>query len=560
MLSVFVCCCCFVSETSVKWRSKFCYSNMAVISAGIVNQGGRVILARQFMEINRVRIEGLLSAFPRLRDASVKKQATFLDAGSVRYVYQPIENLFLVLITTLNSNIVEDLATLQIMGKVLSEYVGGAVSEGAVEKHAFNIFFAFDEIIVGGKRESSTLEEIQTYLEMDSVEERLYLEQKQQQMEAARKTTIEQARILKEKKMLGISKGGKDPYGGFGSDTIGMGMGMGGGAISGMGGLSSPNERYNSYTENTNSNAYLASGPSVPTLKPGTGMTLGKGKKNDRLQMSVLSKVQKEIGGRPSPGATGAGVSATPVPGDFKSDSSTPENVHVTIEEKMVVELTRDGEVSNAEVKGELSLLIKESHCERVKLELGPLNDSYSFKAHAKINKSLFANNAILAMTDGKPFPVNQNITILRWRAAGDVSPPVVFTCWPEIGRMTVEYEMPDDYAAVQVESLAVQIPLNGQSATAVTPTAGVANVQGDWVFWMIPVCSGANNQSGSIDITIADSNLNCGEVLFPITVTFSAPHSLANVSVTKVVEVDTEMPVRFSENVHLLAENYRVE
>lgn len=533
---------------------------MAVISAGIVNQGGRVILARQFMEINRVRIEGLLSAFPRLRDASVKKQATFLDAGSVRYVYQPIENLFLVLITTLNSNIVEDLATLQIMGKVMSEYVGGAVSETTVEQHAFNIFFAFDEIIVGGKRESSTLEEIQTYLEMDSVEERLYLEQKQQQMEAARKTTMEQARILKEKKMLGISRGGGDPYGGFGSDSIpSMGMGMGGGAISGMGGLSSPNERYNSYAENTNSNAYLASGPSAQALKPGAGMTLGKGKKNDRLQMSVLSKVQKEIGGRVASGGAGPGV-ATPVPSDFKSDAGAPENIQVTIEEKMAVELSRDGEVLNTEVKGELSLLIKESHCERVKLELGPLNDSYSFKAHAKINKTLFASSAILAMTDGKPFPVNQTITILRWRAAGDVPPPVVFTCWPEIGRMTVEYEMPDDYASVQVESLAVKIPLNGQNATAVTPTAGVASVQGDCILWMIPVCSGASNQSGSIDITIADSNLNCGDVLFPITVTFSAPHSLANVSVMKVVEVDTEMPVRFSESVQLLTENYRVE
>lgn len=45
------------------------------------------------------------------------KQHTFIETDSVRYVYQPIENLFLLLLTNKASNIVEDLETLRMLSK-----------------------------------------------------------------------------------------------------------------------------------------------------------------------------------------------------------------------------------------------------------------------------------------------------------------------------------------------------------------------------------------------------------------------------------------------------------
>lgn len=537
---------------------------MAVISAGVVNRSGRVILSRQFMDISRVRIWGLLSAFPRLCDASTKKQATFLDAGSVRYVYQPIEDLFIVLITTLNSNIVEDLATLQIMVNAVSENVG-KITEASLEKNVFGILFAFDEIVVCGKKESTTLEEVQKYLEMDSAEERAYIEQKQQQMEAAKRATKEVARILKEKKMMGISRGGGDPYGGFGSDSVGEG-----GMISG--GMGASENQWNrssphygpqqSYTGN-GVNQSLG-GSRLQAAQPASGMSLGnKGKKETRLGPNVLSKVQKEIGAlstKQSSASANPGATAASAATEFKSSGAQEESIHVKVEEKMTVELTRDGEVTHAELKGELSLHVKESHCERVKLFLTELSGRYAYKAHAKMNRLLFSEEAILAMNEGKPFPVNQVITILRWRATESLVPPVLFTCWPEIGRMTIEYELSEDYANDRVEEITVCIPLNGQALTGANPTQGISTLSSDGttVQWIIPACT-SQNRNGSIDITIGDGNQECGEVLFPILVTFSAPCSLAGVGVVKVVEVDTEMPVRFSEEVHLLAESYRV-
>lgn len=93
--------------------------------------------------------------------AGTEKQHNTVETAEVRYVYQPIETLYLLILTNKQSNIVEDLETLRLFTKVLNEYCPGEIDETNVCKNAFELVFAFDEIIALGHRENVSLRDIQ---------------------------------------------------------------------------------------------------------------------------------------------------------------------------------------------------------------------------------------------------------------------------------------------------------------------------------------------------------------------------------------------------------------
>eukprot|EP01035_Chromulina_nebulosa_P009610 gene9610-12965_t len=175
---------------------------MVVLSVAICTKGGKALLARQFVEMTRIRIEGLLAAFPKLMSTDSKQQHTFVETESVRYVYQPIDNLYLLLITNRASNIVEDLETLRLLSKVVPSVTGttSALPEEKILEKSFDILFAFDEVITfGGYRESITLQQIRTNMEMESHEEKLHNMIKTSKMESAKDQARDAAKVIREK-------------------------------------------------------------------------------------------------------------------------------------------------------------------------------------------------------------------------------------------------------------------------------------------------------------------------------------------------------------------------
>lgn len=158
---------------------------MVVISAAILSKT-TTLVARQFVDVSRLRIEGVLSAFLRLVETG-SKDHTYVENDSVRYVYLPLETLYLVLITNKQSNILEDLETLKLMQRIVQAYCESPVNEDTVLTNAFSIIFALDEIICFGYRESVTLNQVKSYTEMESHDEKLSLMVEEEKMKEERR-------------------------------------------------------------------------------------------------------------------------------------------------------------------------------------------------------------------------------------------------------------------------------------------------------------------------------------------------------------------------------------
>lgn len=129
------------------------------------------VLSRQFREMAGSRIEALLASSPKLINSG--SQHTFVETDSVRYVYQPLEDLYMILLTTKNSNILQDIDTLHLLARAVSDRCH-SLDEQDVLLSCFEILEAFDEIVTLGYRENVTLSQVRTMLEMDSHEERIH--------------------------------------------------------------------------------------------------------------------------------------------------------------------------------------------------------------------------------------------------------------------------------------------------------------------------------------------------------------------------------------------------
>ena len=99
-------------------------------------------MSRQFRDVSQDRITSLLANFPALILDALSQHTTVED-DEVRYVYQPIEELYVVLITSKNSNILADIDTLHLFVLTVLTMLR-QVDDREVFDNAFELISAFD--------------------------------------------------------------------------------------------------------------------------------------------------------------------------------------------------------------------------------------------------------------------------------------------------------------------------------------------------------------------------------------------------------------------------------
>ncbi|CAL8099839.1 unnamed protein product [Orchesella dallaii] len=516
---------------------------MVLIAAAICTKGGKTLLSRQFVEMTKSRIEGLLAAFPKLIPSG--KQHTFVETDSVRYVYQPLEKLYMVLITTKASNILEDLETLRLFAKVVPEYCK-SMEEGDIADNSFNLIFAFDEIVALGYRESVNLAQIRTFVEMDSHEEKVYQAVRKSQERDALQKMREKAKELQRQK-LELSKRG---------------------IKGGTGSSSSYSMSSSSYNNNPSAIPEASSVPLEPSRpsysKPsGPSKALKLGGKSRDVE-SFVDQLKSE-GERVAP----VNEPSNNVNNKFSSMSSQPqantESVHIKIEEGITVTAGRDGGLQNMEVHGTTILRIQDEAATQIRI-LFENEDArgIQLQTHPNVDKDLFRNKHQIGLKNPqKPFPVNTDVPILKWRyqTTDETQIPLTINCWPsENGSggcdVNIEYELLID--DVELQDVVITIPVPGGSGGPV-----VGECEGDYIYearkhcllWQLPVID-SSNKTGAMEFTVAGGTAS---QFFPVQVSFHATQPFARLSVADVVSIDSGSSVKHSVETLLSTKTYEI-
>ncbi|CAN1225371.1 Coatomer subunit delta-2 [Linum grandiflorum] len=505
---------------------------MVVLAASIVTKSGKVLVSRQFVDMTRVRIEGLLAAFPKL--VGTGKQHTFVETEDVRYVYQPIEQLYLLLVTNKQSNILEDLETLRLLSKLVPEYATSLDEEG-ISNTAFELIFAFDEVITLGHKDNATVAQVKQYCEMDSHEEKLHKLAQQSKIKDANDFMMRKANEidkLKQEKLRG-DKGGYNPLPSMESGRIessfndmsisrnGSGFGSGSGF-----GLSTDVDSFSTKSKGRPSSA--ATAPSK-----GHGMKLGKTQRTNQFLESLKAEgevIMEDV-------QQNAGQSRT-------AAAPLSDPITLTVEEKLNVTLKRDGGMSNFDVQGQLSLQIRnqEDGLIQVQIEAGA-NPGVVFKTHPNINKELFANENVLGLKDpNRPFPTGDasEVSLLKWRMqSGDESMvPLTINCWPSVSGnetdVSIEYEASSMF---DLRNVLISVPL-----PALREAPNVSQINGDW--------------SGSMEFVVPGADKSA---FFPISVRFSAASTYSELKVGSIIPLKGGVAPKHSQRTQLITENYQV-
>eukprot|EP00761_Pharyngomonas_kirbyi_P012542 gb/GECH01012569.1/.p1 GENE.gb/GECH01012569.1/~~gb/GECH01012569.1/.p1 ORF type:complete len:515 (+),score=148.51 gb/GECH01012569.1/:1-1545(+) len=500
---------------------------MAVLCASVITKSGKTLLARAFRSLTRTRIEALLGAFPNLIGAG--KQHTFVETGNVRYVYQPLDTLYLILITTRTSNMIEDIDTLGLLHSILSHFNPSLTEEGVTD-NAYDILFAFDEAISMGYRENVKLDQILTFLEMDSNTEKMEKMLEKERMANAKKQMEQAAQKLSQLKAEGktsfrggissqdqmSSSGIVDLSNQFDNTSIS-------GASSGMGGF---------HTAGTAPSRGKAT-------KPKSGMKL---KGSQRTTSTVLQDLVQS-------GDIEEEVAETTVNEmSPRMEDMITEGVHITIKEKLQASLNKESDLESVEVKGELVLVASdESHGDiRIQLKQGRNQDFKFTPNHKYLNKKQFSSSDVLSLKKNQSFPSRTSVQALRWHLPkpDDSVVPISLSLFVETSEDSVEvfleYNLQNEDKEVQ--NVKIGIPLSGMTPNVNEIDGNYEHdVNNDQIIWTIDSID-QDNAEGNLSFTVSEGE---HEDFYPITLSYEQEELMSNIAVADVASAESGKSVK---------------
>jgi len=378
------------------------------------------------------------------------------------------------------------------------------VSEETVLKHAFDIVFAFDEVVSFGHRESVTLSQIKTYTEMDSHEEKL--------AEMIRQSKENEAREMAKKKQMELAKLRASQS----KDSMGGGGGSGGPSF---GSSSMSNSFQDSMSMSPSPDTGMSSGMSMST-----GMSLSMVDDSGPAPLKPNAPKKGMMLGKKKPGDIFAGLTTEPAPAESSKEEVAAQQVapalvnplmdpvSVEIDEQVKARLEIEGGLTGeAECVGDFRVtVIDASKADLVCFKLSPQDQSFKYKVHPNLNKASHANNILEFRDETKKYKANMPVPLVKWRltSANEDFLPITLSCWPsqtaEGTQIVLEFELTDTSVTLEDVHIVFPCPPNARAAVAsAEPGQAVFDAGNGQVHWAIPNID-STESSGTLEFTAA--------------------------------------------------------
>lgn len=415
---------------------------------------------------------------------------------------------------------------------------------------AFELIFAFDEVISLGHKENVTIAQVKQYVEMESHEERMHKRMIESKINDSKDLMKRKANEI-EKNKIEKGRGGKGNY------------------VSSMSSMSS---RFDNSFEGTdssmgggvrNNSTSFGSGLDYDTFKPPARVTSTSAPSKGGMQLGKSTKANQFL---ESLKAEGEVIVEDVAPGPVRSSAALPissDPIMVGVEENLVVVLKKDGGLENLEVQGNMSLVVQKEEDAYIRVQVeSSENSNFNFKTHPNIDKNLYSEKNVLGLKDSsRPFPTGNPLDILKWRMQSkqDSMAPLSINCWPSVSGgesyVNIEYEASRTF---ELQNVVIRIPL-----PAIRDVPAVNQVDGEWRYdsrnsvleWSITLIDNSN-RSGSMEFVVPAADPNS---FFPIDVKFTSNKTFCDLKVGSVIQTQSGNSVKFGKRTQLVVDSYQV-
>lgn len=515
---------------------------MSVLAASVCLSSGEILLSRQFVELSAPRVHDMLSACSLLLNDNTHR--TTMEENGMRYICEPLDDLFVVLISDAeSSNILQDLKTLHLLTQLVKQVAAPNstnVESDDVINATFSIIDAFDEVVTMGYSENLSESQVETFMKMESYEERIQqIIEHNKQLEAAehRKRMakqLESERLSNEARASsGLGSSGLGSSSGIGSD---FGMGSSNGYS-----LGSARREPLAAADLQASESVLPEEPKPrhATQRAGSGLKLGRATAHPEVPIPDV------------PAAHGVALPTPPTPSFPPKNTSTTRTssasspapasttTDISISEQLTIDALRDGTIKQSRASGTLSLVAGNREHTKLKIQASTGGAPSDYKPHPKMDRALFASERVLGLKNAnEDLPASQ-VLLVKW-TVDNVPVPLSVSCWVSdssdagFKNVTLEYELDSQFPG-KLENIVVSVPLPTSNAHGADPTASFEQFD-DRIVWTVPEAS-ADEPTGSFEFTAEASE---EDDFYPLEVSFQTSEQTGDLSTFGKIDVSS--------------------